>query len=111
MKTNRISRRKKLLLAGGIILLILAILAGVFFWYVSDYYRAEDVALAVTTQSSGISQQDNLTILSPTYPTDTANLLPRRQGGGGGLPAAAGSDPAARCHLHPGAYALPYGDF
>ena len=75
MKTTRISRRKKLLLAGGIILLILAILAGVFFWYVSDYYRAEDVALAVTTQSSGISQQDNLTILSPTYPTDTAIIF------------------------------------
>lgn len=41
------SRHKKWIVAGGSILLVLAILAGVFFWYVSDYYRAEDVALEV----------------------------------------------------------------
>lgn len=75
MKATRLSRRKKWLIAGGIVLLILAILAGVFFWYVSDYYRAEDVALEVMAQDSGISQQDNLTILSPTYPTDTAIIF------------------------------------
>lgn len=75
MKTKRMSRRKKWLVAGGILLVILAILAGVFFWYVSDYYRAEDVALEVMVQGSGISQQDDLTILSPTYPTDTAIIF------------------------------------
>lgn len=75
MKTKRMSRRKKWLVAGGILLVILAILAGVFFWYVSDYYRAEDVALEVMAQGSGISQQDDLTILSPTYPTDTAIIF------------------------------------
>ena len=72
MQTRRISRRKKRLLAGGIFLLVLAILAGAFFWYVSDYYRAEDVALEVLSQDSTIEVQDNLTILFPTYPTDTA---------------------------------------
>ena len=75
MKTKPMSRHKKWIVAGGIVLLILAILAGVFFWYVSDYYRAEDVALEVMAQDSGITVQDNLTILSPTYPTDTAIIF------------------------------------
>lgn len=75
MKTKHMSRRKKWLTAGGSILLLLAVLAGAFFWYVSDYYRAEDVALAVMAQDSGITVQDNLTILSPTYPTDTAVIF------------------------------------
>ena len=69
------SRRKKWLLAGGIVLLVLAILAGAFFWYVSDYYRAEDVALEVIAQDSTIEVLDNLTILSPSYPTDTAIIF------------------------------------
>ncbi|WP_297234259.1 alpha/beta fold hydrolase [uncultured Flavonifractor sp.] len=75
MKTKQISPRKKWLIAGGIVLLILAILVGVFFWYVLDYYRAEDAALDVMAQDSGITVQDDLTILSPTYPTDTAIIF------------------------------------
>ena len=75
MKTKQTSRRKKWLIAGGIVLLLLAILAAAFFWYVSDYYRAEDVALEVLAQDSGISVQDNLTILSPSSPTDTAIIF------------------------------------
>ena len=75
MKSKQISLRKKWLVAVGIVLLILAILAGAFFWYVSDYYRAEDVALAVMAQDNSITVQDNLTILSPTYPTDTAIIF------------------------------------
>lgn len=75
MKTKQMSRRKKWLLAGGIVLPVLAILAGTFSWYVSDYYRAEDVALEVLAQDSTIKEQDNLTILSPTYPTDTAIIF------------------------------------
>ena len=75
MKTKPMSRRRKWLVAGGILLLVLAILTGAFFWYVSDYYRAEDVALEVMAQGSGITVQDNLTILSPTYPTDTAIIF------------------------------------
>ncbi len=75
MRDKHISRRKKWLVAGGSVLLILAILAGVFFWYVSDYYRAEDVALEVLAQDSGITVQDNLTILSPTSPADTAIIF------------------------------------
>lgn len=75
MSANRVSRRKKWLIVGGVVLLLLAVLAGVFFWYVSDYYRAEDVALEVLAQDSGISVQDNLTILSPSSPTDTAIIF------------------------------------
>ena len=75
MKTKRMSRHKKWLLAGGLILLVLAILVGAFFWYVSDYYRAEDVALEVLAQDSTIKEQGNMTILSPSYPTDTAIIF------------------------------------
>ena len=75
MKTKQVSRQKKLLQAGGIVLLCLLILSGAFFWYVSDYYPAEDVALEVMAQNSKILRQDNLTILSPTYPTDTAVIF------------------------------------
>lgn len=75
MNKNSMPRRKKWLVAGGIALLILAILTGAFFWYVSDYYRAEDVALEVLSQDRGITVQNNLTILSPTYPTDTAIIF------------------------------------
>ncbi len=55
--------------------MILAILAGVFFWYVSDYYRAEDAALEVMAKNDGITVKDNLTILSPSYPSDTAIIF------------------------------------
>ena len=75
MKTKQLPHRKKWLLAGGILLLVLAILVGVFFWYVSDYYQAEDMALEVLTHDSTIPVQDNLTILSPTCPTDTAIIF------------------------------------
>ena len=75
MKTKRMPRRKKLLLAGGIVLLVLAVLMGAFFWYVSDYYRADDIALEVLAQDSTIEVRDDLTILSPSYPTDTAVIF------------------------------------
>ena len=75
MKTKRMPRRKKWLLAGGIVLLVLAVLTGAFFWYVSDYYPADDIALEVLAQDSTITVQDDLTILSPSYPTDTAVIF------------------------------------
>ena len=47
MSKHKMPLRKKLLIAGAVVLAVLILLAGAFFWYVSDYYRAEDVALAV----------------------------------------------------------------
>ena len=51
MKTKRMPRRKKWLLAGGIVLLVLAVLTGAFFWYVSAYYPAAEIALEVMART------------------------------------------------------------
>lgn len=75
MKKTKILISKKLWIALGIVVLLLALCAGAFFWYVSDYYRAEDVALDVLAQDSGLSVQDNLTVLSPSVPSDTAIIF------------------------------------
>lgn len=75
MKTQQKRVHKKWVLVLSAVLLLLAIFAGVFFWYVSDYYRAEDVALEVLAQSDGISTQENLTVLSPSYQSDTAIIF------------------------------------
>lgn len=75
MKTQQKSVHKKLIRVLAAVLLLLVILTGVFFWYVSDYYRAEDVALEVLAQNDGIVTQDNLTILSTSYQSDTAIIF------------------------------------
>lgn len=75
MKKSKTSITQKFLIGIGILALILALCAGAFFWYASDYYRAEDVALEVMAQNSGISVQDNLTILSSSVPSDTAIIF------------------------------------
>ena len=68
-------RRKKWKLAAGILLAVLLLAGGGFFWYESDYYRAEDVALEVLSAGDHIEVRDNLTILSPSYPADTAIIF------------------------------------
>ena len=75
MTTETKPRRKKWKLAGGILLAVLVLLAGGFFWYVSDYYRAEDAALEVLASGEHLEVRDDLTILSPSYPTDTAIIF------------------------------------
>lgn len=75
MNNRKLPASKKLTVALGIVVLLLAVCAGAFFWYVSDYYPAEDVALEVMAQDSGITVQDNLTILSPSVPSDTAIIF------------------------------------
>lgn len=55
--------------------LLLATLTGVFFWYVSDYYPAQDVALEVMARGDGMAVEDGMTILSPSVPTDTAIIF------------------------------------
>ena len=68
-------RRKKRKIAAGILLAVLVLVAGGFFWYVSNYYRAEDVALEVLASGDHLEVRDHLTILSPFYPTDTAIIF------------------------------------
>lgn len=75
MNNRKLPASKKLTVALGIVVLLLAVCAGAFFWYVSDYYPAEDVALEVLAQDSGITVQDNLTILSPSVSSDTAIIF------------------------------------
>lgn len=50
-------------------------LASVFFIYVSDYYKAEDVAIEVMQDSKRIKVDSNLTILSPTIPSENALIF------------------------------------
>lgn len=68
-------RRRKWKIAASILLVVLVLASGGFFWYVSDYYRAEDMALEVLSAGDNIEVRDNLTVLSPSYPTDTAIIF------------------------------------
>ena len=72
MNGRRVSRGKRLALTAAAVLIVLA---GAFFWYVSDYYHAEGVALEVMAGEDGIEVRDNLTVLTPSYPTDTALIF------------------------------------
>ena len=57
------------------ILTIVVILAASFFIYVSDYYRADDVAHAVMKSEDTLRVQGNLAILSPNQYSDTALIF------------------------------------
>jgi hypothetical protein len=57
------------------ILSLVLLLTSVFFIYVSDYYRADEVALAVMQREADLVVQDNLVILSPDTPSDTALIF------------------------------------
>ena len=72
-----------------VVLAFLLLLAGGFFWYISNYYPAQDVAIAMLCpMRNGIAVQGNLTILSPQPPSDIGLiLLSRGQGGSSGLSA------------------------
>ncbi|MFT9057788.1 MAG: alpha/beta fold hydrolase [Ethanoligenens sp.] len=54
---------------------LVVLLTAAFFVYVSDYYRADDVAIAVMQSEDTMRVQDNLIILSPTTPSDTALIF------------------------------------
>ncbi len=57
------------------VLTIIILLVGAFFIYVSDYYRADETAKAVLLSDATIHVQDNLTVLSPATPGDTALIF------------------------------------
>ena len=75
MKREKTTKKQLIFRGIGILLAVLVLLAGVFFLYVSDYYRAEDVALEVMSGGSGITVQDDLTVLEPSQPGDTALIF------------------------------------
>ncbi len=76
MNTKNISRHKRRITLAAILLMVLVGLVGGFLWYASDYYPAQDVALAVLAQDGdSITVQDNLTILSTQAPSDTALIF------------------------------------
>ena len=58
----------------AIIAFILVLTAG-FFIYVSNYYRAEAVALAVMKNETGLSVHDDYIVLLPSTPSDTALIF------------------------------------
>ena len=67
--------KKRLKVALIMIITLVMILVGAFFIYVSDYYRADDVASAAMQNKATIRVEDNLIILSPTTPGDTALIF------------------------------------
>ena len=75
MKKTQPAFRRKFKIIAGIFLLTAAILAGAFFAYVSDYYRADELALEVMARGDGMAVEDGMTILSPSVPTDTAIIF------------------------------------
>ena len=66
-------RRKKWKIAVGILLAVLILLAGGFFWYMSDYYRAEDVALEVLAGGEHLEVRDSLCFRTPGKPGDSGH--------------------------------------
>lgn len=66
-------RKKHYILAGILIALLIAV--GASAWFLLDYYPAEDIAVAILNQDNGIEVKDDYTILSPTYPSDTAIIF------------------------------------
>ena len=76
MNTETRSRRGRWKIAACVLLAAVALVATGFFWYVSDYYRADEIALEVLARDGGVTVQDDLTVLSPSYPTDTGLICP-----------------------------------
>lgn len=64
-------KKKKILIALCITVLVLF---GASFWYVSDYYHADNTALEVLSQDN-IEVKEHFITLNPTSPSDTALIF------------------------------------
>jgi len=53
----------------------IVLLTSAFFLYVSDYYKAENPAVDMMKEADNIEVRDNLTIISPESPGDTALIF------------------------------------
>ncbi len=67
------NKRIKIILI--VIVSLVILLGGAFLIYASDYYRADDVATIAMYKEDIVKVQDNLIILSPTTPGDTALIF------------------------------------
>ncbi len=67
--------RRRIKIIGMVTAIVIVLLTTVFFIYVSDYYRADDTAVAVMNQGDGFKVEGNLTILTPDTPSDTALIF------------------------------------
>lgn len=67
--------RKRFKIALIVTLTLVLLLTGTFFAYVSDYYRADDSAKAVLQNETVTRMRDNLIVLSPATPGDTAIIF------------------------------------
>ena len=67
--------KKRLKIALITLISLVVLLTSAFLVYVSDYYRADDVAIAVMQSAETMLIQDNLIILSPATPSDTALIF------------------------------------
>jgi len=67
--------KKRLKIALVVIVTLVILLSGAFLVYVSDYYRADDVAKAVMQNEDVTRVQDDFAVLSLTTPGDTAMIF------------------------------------
>lgn len=66
---------KRIKLGLTTLVLVIVILTVGFFYYVSDYYKADEIVMAVMNSQDNISFQDGHIILSPKIPSDTALIF------------------------------------
>jgi hypothetical protein len=66
-------KRRRIVLASVLALVLL--MAAAFFIYVGDYYRADAEAQAVRHDDATLLVRDNLIVLSPSEPSDTALIF------------------------------------
>lgn len=67
-----LKKHKKLSIFTGVFLGLIILSVGGFLLYASDYYRADKTALSILEENYNLEVRDNLTVLSPSEPTDTA---------------------------------------
>lgn len=68
-------KHKKLWISLSAIILIMIVSVAVFFIWASDYYHAQEEALAILQSDDTIKVKNNLTILSPEDETDTGFIF------------------------------------
>jgi len=73
VKNKKSFRKTKIAIISLVSILLISVVG--FLIYASDYYRAEDIAIEVMQGNLKIEVVDNLTILSPSTPGDTALIF------------------------------------